>query len=129
MFVVLIQLIIHNCCAKKGICEVKVSTAVLILYCIIVLCIYECTYICIYVCMYVDLNSTLLQCPFCHKNETIDEASHDKNFCLKKLPDGNFQLKQNHAYYYQVYDSTHHCTRTYMCMYTVGSSSTSLYRI
>ena len=43
-----------NCCAKKGICEAKVSTAVLILYCIIVLYVY------MYICMYVYLNSTLL---------------------------------------------------------------------
>ena len=43
-----------------------------------------------------------MQCPFCHKSDTIDDATEDRGFCVEKLPDGRNQLKRKHAYYYQV---------------------------
>ena len=42
-----------------------------------------------------------LQCPYCHKNDEISDAVGDKNFCLEER-NGNFFLKQNHSYFYQV---------------------------
>ena len=44
----------------------------------------------------------LLQCPFCHKDDTMDDASDDSNFCLEKLSDGTNRLKKTHTYFYQV---------------------------
>ena len=43
-----------------------------------------------------------MQCPFCHKSDTIDSATEDRDFCVEKLPDGRNQLKRQHAYYHQV---------------------------
>ena len=43
-----------------------------------------------------------LQCPFCHKSDTINEAAGDTRFCLTEYASGMYRLKQDHAYYYQV---------------------------
>ncbi len=43
-----------------------------------------------------------IKCPYSHKESTIDDATQDKNFCLKKDSGGRITLKNSHAYYYQV---------------------------
>lgn len=60
-----------------------------------------------------------LQCPYCHKNDEISDAVGDKNFCLEER-NGNFFLKQNHSYFYQVcgYIFVHivyYCPHLYQC--------------
>ena len=44
----------------------------------------------------------ILQCPYCHKDQSILEAAEDKDFCLEHMsadPE-DYRLKRNHAYYY-----------------------------
>ena len=43
-----------------------------------------------------------IKCPYCHKESTIDNATQDKNFCLKKDSSGKIYLDHSHAYYFQV---------------------------
>lgn len=44
-----------------------------------------------------------IKCPFKHKDSTImDAANCDGEFCLQYLESGGFELKKNHAYYFQV---------------------------
>ena len=44
-----------------------------------------------------------IKCPYCHWGEDIvSAASSDKNFCLKKDPDGTFHLDFDHAFYCQI---------------------------
>ena len=43
-----------------------------------------------------------VKCPLCAEKSSIDEATENiRNFCLKKSSDDSFQLKHDHAYYYQ----------------------------
>ena len=42
-----------------------------------------------------------IKCPFCLKDQSMEEASGDKRFCLEKV-NSHFQLKRDHQYYYQV---------------------------
>ncbi|XP_049527530.1 uncharacterized protein LOC119459075 [Dermacentor silvarum] len=42
-----------------------------------------------------------VKCPFSKKGMTAEDASKDSKFCCM-LKDGQIQLKQDHAYYYQV---------------------------
>ena len=44
-----------------------------------------------------------IKCPYCRRSDDIfDTIAHDKNFCLKRGPDGACYLDRSHAYYYQV---------------------------
>lgn len=43
-----------------------------------------------------------IKCPFCKKHDSLENASDDKNFYLKKDNDGNLKLNTKHMYYYQV---------------------------
>ena len=43
-----------------------------------------------------------IKCPYCHKGDSIEVASEDKKFCLKKRSDGQISLDHAHAYYYQI---------------------------
>ncbi|CAC5376125.1 unnamed protein product [Mytilus coruscus] len=43
-----------------------------------------------------------IKCPFCKKHDSLENASDDKNFYLKKDNDGNLKLYTKHMYYYQV---------------------------
>ena len=43
-----------------------------------------------------------IKCPYCHKESTIDNATQDKNFCLKKDSSDKIYLDHSHAYYFQV---------------------------
>ncbi|CAC5418196.1 unnamed protein product [Mytilus coruscus] len=43
-----------------------------------------------------------IKCPFCKKHDSLENASDDKNFYLKKDNDGNLKLDTKHMYYYQV---------------------------
>ena len=49
--------------------------------------------------------SFYFQCPYCHRDDTVESAARDEGFFLEDL-DGQYQLKRNHTYYYQVYDTT-----------------------
>ena len=42
-----------------------------------------------------------VKCPFCKKDQTVEEASQDKRFCLHEV-NGQLLLKEDHQYYYQV---------------------------
>ena len=79
-------------CCGQGICEVKVYIGA----CKCIPCLSIC-----YIIMYLHTEIPL-QCPFCHKDDTVDDASDDSNFCLEKLSDGTNRLKKTHAYFYQV---------------------------
>ena len=46
--------------------------------------------------------SMSIQCSYCHRNESIEDAADSSNFCLEHKPEGGFQLRRNHAYYFQV---------------------------
>lgn len=72
----------------------------------------------------------ILQCPFCHKNDTVDAATEDKTFCIEKVPDGRNQLKRNHASYYQVHFAILLYTVlliTILHVYNAGSSAAFLH--
>ena len=43
-----------------------------------------------------------IKCPFCHRNDSIMESSHDKKFCLYRNSNNSLVLDQSHSYYYQV---------------------------
>ena len=50
-----------------------------------------------------------IKCPYCHKESTIDNATQDKNFCLKKDSSGNIWIirmptifKSRHSYSLQI---------------------------
>lgn len=44
-----------------------------------------------------------IKCPFCAKDETVEEAaSNCKQFCLERNDNGALSLKKDHAYFYQV---------------------------
>lgn len=43
-----------------------------------------------------------LQCPYCHRNESIEDAADSPQFCLEETREGGYQLKRSHAYYFQV---------------------------
>ena len=45
-----------------------------------------------------------IKCPFCHRNDGIQDAAKDKKFCLQQISDGTgtYSLDHSHAYYYQV---------------------------
>ena len=43
-----------------------------------------------------------IKCPFCHHNDTIEESSHEKQFCLNKHFTNCMYLDHSHSYYYQV---------------------------
>ena len=43
-----------------------------------------------------------IKCPFSCKDRSFLEAIGDKNFCLESSEDGNYTLKRQHAYFYQV---------------------------
>jgi len=43
-----------------------------------------------------------IKCPFSCKDRSFLEAIGEKNFCLESSEDGNYTLKRQHAYFYQV---------------------------
>ena len=43
-----------------------------------------------------------IKCPYCHRGETVETASQDKQFCLIKNSHGKLALNHTHAYYYQI---------------------------
>ena len=51
-----------------------------------------------------------MKCPFCHQTELPDEE--DKGFCMTK-ESGQWTLKRQHAYYYQVQLQMHVCRVAY----------------
>jgi hypothetical protein len=57
-----------------------------------------------------------VKCPYCHRDDTIEDAVEDGKFCLEKLSntEDHFQLKRDHAYYYQV-QAQLHCTGAPYC--------------
>ena len=59
-----------------------------------------------------------LQCPFCHKDDTVDDASEDRKFCLEKLSDGTNRLKKTHTYFTKYVYST--LTVRYIVSYTLS---------
>ena len=60
--------IVECSCCGKGICKVKVKISMRPLH--LISCI-------------------PLQCPYGHRDKSIDVAMDDANFCLEKLPDGS----------------------------------------
>lgn len=66
--------IVYCSCCGPGICEVKVMACLVLVH----------------------------DSFYCHKDDDMETASDDKNFCLQKVDDGNLKLKTNHQYYYQV---------------------------
>lgn len=51
-----------------------------------------------------------VKCPFCHKSELPEEE--DNNFCMTK-ESGQWRLRREHAYYYQVQLQMHVCKVSY----------------
>ena len=43
-----------------------------------------------------------VKCPFSCTDISFLEATNDSKFCLKSVGDGNYELKTDHSYYYQV---------------------------
>ena len=43
-----------------------------------------------------------VKCPYCKRNDTIEDAADDPRFCLEKCGDGSLSLKRSHEYFYQV---------------------------
>ena len=43
-----------------------------------------------------------IKCPFCHRNDSILESSHDRKFCLHNNSQNSLVLDPTHSYYYQV---------------------------
>ena len=42
-----------------------------------------------------------IKCPYLSKDKALEEACKEKSFCLQS-EDGNFILKKDHMYYYQI---------------------------
>ena len=42
-----------------------------------------------------------MKCPLCAQESSIEEVVGAGKFCLEKQHDGKYQLKRDHAYYYQ----------------------------
>lgn len=61
-----------------------------------------------------------IKCPFCHRNDGIQEAAQDKMFCLQKGSDGTYKLDHSHAYYYQVQTQMFVCDVQY-CDFVVST--------
>ena len=43
-----------------------------------------------------------VKCPFCCTEKSFSEASSSYSFSLESTGDGNFKLKETHAYFYQI---------------------------
>ena len=43
-----------------------------------------------------------IKCPYCHRNDDINDSLNDKLYFLKKDHSGTIHLDQSHAHYYQV---------------------------
>ena len=50
----------------------------------------------------IALNYCYFQCPYCHKDDSMEYAVSDKKFCLQKTANGKPKFKTDHHYYYQV---------------------------
>ena len=46
--------------------------------------------------------NVILQCPYCHKDDSLEESTSDKQFCLDLTTASGYRLKSTHQYYYQV---------------------------
>lgn len=71
-------------CCGTGILEIKVCVAIMLTL------IDRCTFI--------------FQCPYCHKDDTLENSASDDDsrFCLEKTQSAQLKLKSTHQYYYQV---------------------------
>lgn len=62
-----------------------------------------------------------IKCPYSCHDECIEESVDKRTSCLEKYAKGNFLLKRNHAYYYQVQCQLFCTNRTY-CDFVLWSS-------
>jgi hypothetical protein len=53
-----------------------------------------------------------VKCPFSCTDKTFLEATSESSFFLQNC-DGNFSLKKDHAYYYQIQGQLKFCSTTY----------------
>ena len=76
---------------------------------------------------YKEIIFHVLQCPFCHKDDSIERSVSDRRFCLEDS-EGKHQLRRDIAYYYQVHNMiivdnckqllTFLCTHIHILVYT-----------
>ncbi|KAM9834824.1 uncharacterized protein ACBT44_014087 [Syngnathus typhle] len=60
-----------------------------------------------------------IKCPFCIKDKGVEEvAAESKAFCLEQKLNGNYVLREDHQYYYQV-QSQLYCTGRKYCDFVV----------
>lgn len=60
-----------------------------------------------------------IKCPFCIKDKELEQvANESKTFCLEKNASGNYVLRHDHQYYYQV-QAQLYCTNRSYCDFVV----------
>ena len=64
-----------------------------------------------------------IKCPHCVKDSFPDEdTSNSRSFCLSKQSDGEWMLKKDHQYFYQIQTQMHVCRLNY-CDFVVWSET------
>ena len=57
-----------------------------------------------------------LQCPYSHRNDTIEDAADSPQLCLETIKGEGYQLKRAHTYYFQVYICMSSYRRPWTCV-------------
>ena len=57
-----------------------------------------------------------IKCPYCKRDNSINEAVEDKKFCVQSVS-GKLALDRNHAYYYQMQQQLQICKEVLDCQY------------
>ena len=70
-----------------------------------------------------------IKCSYSHRGESVELASEDKNFCLKRASDGMLHLDPKHAYYYQIQTQIFVCDVEYcdFCLCTFNGDESGLH--
>ena len=67
-------------------------------------------------CSCCEIGVNEIKCPYCKRDNSINEAVEDKKFCVQSVS-GKLALDRNHAYYYQMQQELQICKEVLDCQY------------